>query len=192
ARRPARLAAQYRAHLRAVPDPARAPRPARRHAFGRRAADAGDRPRHRLVTAPAEARRAIHGAGTGGGWSHLRAHRRAAPRRAHHPAGRAARRRSGAGLRFRLCSGDRTRRPVGLAPDPACRRSDQERLSRNVMIGRKQMSRRHLLLSASALAATTLAALALLPVPAATQTQEIKVALIAPLSGPRARQGYLV
>ena len=58
------------------------------------------------------------------------------------------------------------------------------------------MSRRHLLLSASALAATTLAALALLPVPAATQTQdnnkEIKVALIAPLSGPWARQGYLV
>ena len=34
------------------------------------------------------------------------------------------------------------------------------------------MSRRHLLLSASALAATTLAALALLPVPAATQTQD--------------------
>jgi branched-chain amino acid transport system substrate-binding protein len=48
------------------------------------------------------------------------------------------------------------------------------------------------LLSASAIAATALGALALLPAPAATEPQEIKVALIAPLSGPWARQGYLV
>ena len=53
------------------------------------------------------------------------------------------------------------------------------------------MSQRHLLISASALLAA-LGAIALLPAPASTQTPEIKVALIAPLSGPWARQGYLV
>ena len=40
---------QHRAHLRAVSRAGRAPRPVRRHAVGRRAADAGDRPRACIV-----------------------------------------------------------------------------------------------------------------------------------------------
>ena len=48
---------------------------------GRRAADAGDRPRHRLGAAPVDARRALDGAGAGDRRFDLRAHRGAAPRR---------------------------------------------------------------------------------------------------------------
>jgi len=54
------------------------------------------------------------------------------------------------------------------------------------------MSQRRALLSLMGLSAAVLGALALWPVPASTQTKEVKVALIAPLSGPWARQGDLV
>ena len=46
---------QHRAHLRMAADPGRAPRPVRRHAVGRTAADAGDRPRARLLAQTSDA-----------------------------------------------------------------------------------------------------------------------------------------
>src|ERR1700674_5940567 len=54
------------------------------------------------------------------------------------------------------------------------------------------MSQRRALLSLRGLSAAVVGALALWAVPASTQTKEVKVALIAPLSGPWARQGDLV
>ena len=59
ARRPGAFPARSRARLRHVPAPRRAARAARRHAVGRRAADAGDRPRADEPAAPAAARRAV-------------------------------------------------------------------------------------------------------------------------------------
>ena len=53
------LRRRSRAHLHAVPAPEGAPAPARRHAVGRRAADAGDRARADGAAAPAAARRAL-------------------------------------------------------------------------------------------------------------------------------------
>ena len=50
-----------RARVRAVPAPARAPGPARGHALGRRAADAGHRSRAAHQRPPAPARRAVGG-----------------------------------------------------------------------------------------------------------------------------------
>jgi branched-chain amino acid transport system substrate-binding protein len=54
------------------------------------------------------------------------------------------------------------------------------------------MSHRHAYLSLSAVTAAALAAAALWSVPASTQTKEVKIALIGPLSGPWARQGDLI
>ncbi len=73
------LAAQPRPHLHAVPGPGRAARPDGRHAVRRRAADAGDRPRHGLGAAPVAARRAVDGAGADDRRHDLRPDRRAAP-----------------------------------------------------------------------------------------------------------------
>ena len=50
---------RHRARLRLFPAPEGTPRPAGRHAFGRRAADAGGRPRHDAAPAPDAARRAL-------------------------------------------------------------------------------------------------------------------------------------
>ena len=74
--RPARLEAEPRAHLQLAPGAGRAPRPVRRHAVGRRAADAGDRPRARLVAEAADAGRAVDGPGA----DHRRRDLRAADR----------------------------------------------------------------------------------------------------------------
>ena len=108
--RPARLEAQHQAHLRLAAGARRTARAARRHAFGRRAADARDRPRPRLLAQAPDAGRAVDGARA----DHRRLHLRAADgdpqgRGAHHPAGRAARGRGAGVRRPRLRAGDRTR-----------------------------------------------------------------------------------
>ena len=76
----------------AVPGAGRAARPAGGDAVGRRAADARDRPRARLLAPTAAARRAVDGAGADASPTDLRPHRGDPSRdAAHHPAGRAAR-----------------------------------------------------------------------------------------------------
>ncbi len=70
----------HRPHFHALSGPRRAPRAAGRHAFGRRAADAGDRPRHRLGTAAPAARRAVDGSRADDRRSDLRPDCGAAPR----------------------------------------------------------------------------------------------------------------
>src|SRR5207245_9092656 len=97
---------------------------------------------------------------------------------------------------FRLCSGNRPRGARRSARYAARRRSDPERLSRHVTTptpGRIPMSRKRTWQSLLSGAAVVIGATALLAAVApAQQASEVKVALIAPLSGPWARQGDLV
>src|SRR5262249_6152724 len=157
---------------------------------GRRAADARDRPRHRLLAASADAGRAVHGARTSCRRSHLRARGRIAPRRIDHPIGGAKGRRGGTILRFRLCSRNR---PRGAGRDPrraSGGRPHQERVSRDVnknTTSEEAMQKSWLTLSSLALAAALAA-----PGPAVAQQKDVEIALVVPLSGPWARQGVLL
>ena len=78
-RRPGAFPARPRARLRHVPAPGRAARAARRHAVGRRAADAGDRPRPDEPAAAAAARRAVARPGAADRAADLRGDRARSP-----------------------------------------------------------------------------------------------------------------
>ena len=99
-----------RARLRPLPDPAPAPGTARRHAVGRRAADAGDRPRADEPAAAAAARRAVARPRAADREADLRGHprdQRGAPR--HRLPGRAERPPRAAPRPPRLCHAERRR-----------------------------------------------------------------------------------
>ena len=95
-RRGARAGRQPGWHLRHVPAPCRTTRPAGRHALRRRAADAGPRPRADGSPATPADRRDFLGADATAGRARVRASRRAARERRHHPAGGAEHARSAA------------------------------------------------------------------------------------------------
>ena len=88
---------RYRAHVRALPAPARAARAACRHALRRRAADAGGRARADVAAARAADGRALARACAHGGRGDLPHRGRAQSRRHHHLPGRAERPHGAAG-----------------------------------------------------------------------------------------------
>ena len=112
------------ARARLLPAPARAARPARRHAQRRRAADARARPRADAATAPAAARRAVARARAAGGRGDLpdrrRAERARGPGRARRRAERGARARR---VRARVRARGRQGRGRGRERGPPARRS---------------------------------------------------------------------
>ena len=87
----AKQAAAARQGVHLFPAPRRAAQPGRRHAVGRRAADAGHRPRHDAGAQDHPAGRADRRPDAAHGLADPRDHRRAAPGRRRHPAGRAER-----------------------------------------------------------------------------------------------------
>ena len=100
-----------RGGVRLFPGAARARRPARRLAVGRRAADAGDQPRADGAAQADAARRAVARPLAQAGEGHLRHRRAHQPRaRRHHPAGRAERQHGAADRRLRLRAGGRPHR----------------------------------------------------------------------------------
>jgi len=109
----ARAAAIARARLCALPAPRRAAPPGRRHAVGRRAADAGDRPLPDGPAAPRHVRRALARPRPAGRARRLRHHPPAQPRGgADHRPRRAERRPLAQPRRSRLRAGERQRRKL--------------------------------------------------------------------------------
>ena len=92
--------------VRLFPGAGRAAQPGRRHAVGRRAADAGDRPRHDAGAQDHPARRADRRADAAHGLADQQDHRRAAPRGRRDPAGRAERAADARGEPARLHHGE--------------------------------------------------------------------------------------
>ena len=120
----------HRARVRLFPDPRRAPPPAGRHAVGRRAADAGDRPRADAGAAPPAAGRAVvrPGAADRARRSSTSCDRINARGARERPAGRAERQPGAGARRPRLRARDRPCRHLGKRrrrsrDDPQIRRS---------------------------------------------------------------------